>query len=76
MVGGLGLGYTAVSALEDRRVASLVVVEYLEGVMEWHQKGLVPAGRILMEDPRCRLVHGDFFALSSRSSIFLSELPW
>ncbi len=64
VVGGLGLGYTAVSALEDKRVASLVVVEYLEGVIQWHQKGLVPLGEKLTADPRCRLVHGDFFALS------------
>ena len=65
VVGGLGLGYTAVSALEDSRVSSLVVVDYLEAVIEWHQEGLVPNGRILMEDARCRLVHADFFALSS-----------
>jgi len=64
VIGGLGLGYTAVSALEDERVRSLVVVEYLEGVIEWHQTGLVPLGKTLTEDPRCRLVHADFFALS------------
>ncbi len=63
VVGGLGLGYTAVSALEDQRVTSLVVVEYLEGVIKWHQNGLVPLGRTLTKDPRCRLVHADFFAL-------------
>lgn len=64
VVGGLGLGYTAVSALEDARVRSLVVVEYLEGVIEWHQAGLVPLGKTLTADSRCRMVHGDFFALS------------
>jgi spermidine synthase len=64
VVGGLGLGYTAVSALEDKRVASLVVIEYLEGVIAWHRDGLVPLGRTLMQDARCRLVHADFFALS------------
>ncbi|MCD4742199.1 MAG: spermidine synthase [Desulfobacteraceae bacterium] len=64
VVGGLGLGYTAVSALEDTRVTSLIVVEYLEGVIEWHQNGLVPLGKMLMGDSRCRLVHADFFALS------------
>ncbi len=64
VVGGLGLGYTAVSALEDDRVNSLVVVEYLEGVIQWHQDGLVPLGKTLTADPRCRLVHGDFFAMS------------
>ena len=64
VVGGLGLGYTAVSALEDSRVTSLVVVDYLEAVIEWHQRGLVPLGNALTEDSRCRLVHADFFALS------------
>ncbi len=64
VVGGLGLGYTAVSALEDMRVTSLVVVEYLQGVIEWHQKGLVPLGKTLTNDPRCQLVHDDFFSLS------------
>ncbi len=64
VVGGLGLGYTAVAALEDRRVTSLVVVEFLEPVIQWHQNGLVPLGRTLTQDPRCRLVHADFFALS------------
>lgn len=64
VVGGLGLGYTAVSALEDDRVNSLVVVEYLEGVIEWHQKGLVPLGKTLTQDSRCQLVNADFFARS------------
>ncbi|MFT5122282.1 MAG: spermidine synthase [Kiritimatiellia bacterium] len=64
VVGGLGLGYTAVSALEDPRVSSLVVVDYLEAVIEWHQQELVPLGRTMSEDPRCRYVHADFFALA------------
>ena len=63
MVGGLGLGYTAVEALEDARVESLVVVEYLDAVIEWHQSGLVPLGKTLASDPRCRFVNTDFFAL-------------
>jgi len=63
VVGGLGLGYTAVAALEDPRIDSLVVVEYLEGVIEWHRTGLVPLGRTLTDDPRCRIVQADFFAL-------------
>ena len=63
MVGGLGLGYTAVEALEDQRVASLVVVEYLGAVIEWHQTGLVPLGKTLTSDPRSRFLHTDFFAL-------------
>ncbi len=64
VVGGLGLGYTAVAALEDPRVTSLIVVEYLAPVIEWHQNGLAPLGESLTKDPRCRLLQGDFFALS------------
>jgi len=62
-VGGLGLGYTAVEALQDQRIASLVVVEFLEGVIEWHQTGLVPLGKTLTDDPRSQIMHTDFFTL-------------
>lgn len=61
-VGGLGLGYTAVAALEDPRVNSLVVIDTLSEVIEWHRKGLVPLGPVLTADPRCRFIHRDFFA--------------
>ena len=60
VVGGLGLGYTAVEALKDRRIESLVVVDFLEAVIGWHQSGLVPLGQTLMDDARCRLVQADF----------------
>jgi len=63
VVGGLGLGYTADAVLEHPSVRSLIVVEYLEGVIDWHHRGLVPVGRTLMDDPRCHLVQGDFFAM-------------
>lgn len=63
VVGGLGLGYTAQAVLEDRRVRSLIVVEALGEVIGWHERGLVPLGAGLTEDPRCRLVRGDFFSL-------------
>ncbi|MFC4470654.1 spermidine synthase [Streptomyces xiangluensis] len=61
-VGGLGLGYTAQAALDDPRVRSLIVVEALGEVIEWHERHLVPLGARLASDPRCLLVQGDFFA--------------
>lgn len=61
VVGGLGLGYTALKALEHDSVASLIVVDYLKPVIEWHEKGLVPLGEKLTADGRCRFEHGDFF---------------
>ncbi|MDF1815187.1 MAG: hypothetical protein P1V20_23505 [Verrucomicrobiales bacterium] len=64
VVGGLGLGYTAVAALENPAVKSLRVVDYLEPVIEWHREGLVPLGKTLTGDSRCELVHGDFFELA------------
>jgi spermidine synthase len=65
VVGGLGLGYTAQAVLKHARVKSLLVVDALPEVIEWHQAGLIPIGRELAADPRCRLVHGDFFRMSS-----------
>ncbi len=62
VVGGLGLGYTAQAVLDDARVASLVVVEALAPVIDWHERGLVPVSVSAQSDPRCQLVHGDFFA--------------
>lgn len=64
IVGGLGLGYTARAALEFDEVSRLGIVEYLKPVIEWHEKELVPLGKGLNEDPRCRYFHGDFFELS------------
>ena len=65
VVGGLGLGYTAVAALKHERVSELLVVEALPAVIEWHQRGLVPLGAILTTDPRCRFIAADFFALAA-----------
>ncbi|MCZ2819238.1 spermidine synthase [Modestobacter sp. VKM Ac-2977] len=64
-VGGLGLGYTAEAVLADPRVAELVVVDLLEPVIDWHERGLVPVGPTLTADPRCRFVHGDFFTMAT-----------
>ena len=61
LVGGLGLGYTAVAALEDTRVTALTVVEAVPEVVDWHHRGLLPVSAGLTSDPRTRLVTADFF---------------
>lgn len=61
MVGGLGLGYTALQALTDPRVASLTVVEYSAPVIDWHRRELLPDAQGLATDPRVRIVRDDFF---------------
>lgn len=65
VVGGLGLGYTAVAALDFPQVKELLVVDALEGVIDWHERELVPLGKTMNGDPRCRYVLGDFFALAA-----------
>jgi spermidine synthase len=70
VVGGLGLGYTAQAALENPSVKSLIVIDALAEVIEWHAQGLLPLGKQITGDPRCRLVHGDFFAMSDSSAGF------
>lgn len=65
VVGGLGLGYTAVAALKDERIAELLVVDALDTVIGWHRDELVPLGKILNADPRNRYVHGSFFDLAT-----------
>lgn len=62
LVGGLGLGYTAKAALDSTNVRSVTVIEYLDRVIDWHRRGLVPLAGELTRDIRCSLIHGDFFA--------------
>lgn len=73
VVGGLGLGYTADAVLENARVGSLLVVDALSEVIEWHERGLIPLGARLKADGRCRFVHGDFFAMASSADGFDPE---
>ena len=63
LVGGLGLGYTAKAVLEFDNVQTLVIAEYLPEIIAWHERGLAPLGKELTCDPRCQIVHADFFAL-------------
>ena len=65
VVGGLGLGYTAQAALRYPAVRSLVVIEALEPVIGWHQRGLVPLGTELSGEARCRFVQADFFGCAA-----------
>ncbi|MDP4647548.1 MAG: hypothetical protein NWS80_10515 [Akkermansiaceae bacterium] len=68
VVGGLGLGYTAVAALDFPQVKELLVVDTMEGVIDWHERELVPLGKVMNADARCRYVLGDFFAMAGEPS--------
>jgi spermidine synthase len=75
VVGGLGLGYTAQTALADPRVRSLIVVEALSEVIGWHQRALLPDTAELASDRRVRLQRGDFFAMADSDDGFDPEAP-
>ncbi|OUS13279.1 spermidine synthase [Gammaproteobacteria bacterium 53_120_T64] len=67
VVGGLGLGYTAVEALQEPALKLMRVIDIMPAVISWHQKGLLPVGDILARDPRSELLEGDFFKLATSS---------
>ncbi|MEM8539838.1 MAG: spermidine synthase [Pseudomonadota bacterium] len=75
LVGGLGLGYTAQAVLAHQSVSHLTVVDLLEPVIRWHREGLVPMKTALVDDDRCKLVQGDFFALAASEFGFDVDLP-
>jgi spermidine synthase len=75
VVGGLGLGYTALAVLENPAVRSLIVVDALAEVIEWHEQGLLPLGKQLTGDRRCHFVNGDFFAMSHSADGFDTRAP-
>lgn len=64
VVGGLGLGFTAVEVLKNTAVKSLLVIDLFPAVIDWHRTALVPNGPRLTEDARCELRQGDFFELA------------
>lgn len=75
VVGGLGLGYTAAAALNHYKVASVLIVDALEPVIEWHRRALVPLGQKLTDDPRSRMLHADFFERAQSADGFDPAQP-
>ena len=58
LVGGLGLGYTAVAALRDRRVTTMTVIDAMPAVIDWHERGLLPVSKELISDARTKFGPG------------------
>jgi spermidine synthase len=75
VIGGLGLGHTAKTALDDERVARLQVIEVLPQIIGWHRDHLVPLGADLVADERCTFVEGDFFAMVTAGIEFDGDRP-
>lgn len=62
LVGGLGLGYSAATALESERVGRVEVVELLPEVIGWMKDGLIPLSELLRKDDRFQVIQSDIFA--------------
>jgi len=62
LIGGLGLGYTALEALRPKRVAQVEVVEFLPQVAQWMRDGRAPLSDELNADPRFAVTEGDVYA--------------
>jgi hypothetical protein len=75
VVGGLGLGYTAQAVLEHEAVKSIVIVEALDVVIDWHEKGVLPIGPALTADPRSRFVLGDFLRWRPQKRVLIRMHP-
>ena len=75
VVGGLGLGYTALTALNYDGVSQLRTIDVMQPVISWHQQGILPVGDVLSSDPKSELVHADFFAVATDAKKgFLDEV--
>jgi spermidine synthase len=68
LVGGLGLGFT-VTALLDRRVGSVDVVEIEEALVDWAHQEVTPQLARVARDPRVRLWVADVGTVLAGTSI-------
>ncbi|GAB3478197.1 spermidine synthase [Nocardiopsis coralliicola] len=59
LIGGLGVGFSARTALDDPRTGHVAVVELEPQVIAWHRGPLGPVAGHLPEDPRCTLAEAD-----------------
>ena len=64
IVGGLGLGYTALTALNYPGVARLRTIDVMRPVITWHKQGVLPVGDVLHRNERSELVHANFFSVA------------
>lgn len=59
LIGGLGVGFSVVAALADRRVARVTVVEIEQTVVDWHATHLAAFSEGLLLDARVTVVVAD-----------------
>jgi hypothetical protein len=66
LLAGLTLVALHRRARKSRCPIMALVIDALAEVIDWHKQGLLPLGKALIDDPRCRLVKGDFLVVGLR----------
>jgi spermidine synthase len=56
LIGGLGIGFSAVEAVADSRVERLTIVEIEPALIDWHHGHLAPYSALALADPRTTVV--------------------
>ena len=71
LIGGLGIGFSLVAALTDRRVAQVTVVEVEQALVDWHDTHLASFSGGLLHDARVVVVVADISThLAARASSY------
>jgi hypothetical protein len=65
----------SLAVLGHEAVKLPVIVEALDAVIDWHEKGVLPLGPALTADPRSRFVLSDFFALRPQRTVLIRMHP-
>ena len=68
LVGGLGLGYTTLEVLKDKRVGHVDVIELEEDLVQWARLSLAPTMGLVARHPRATVRAGDVAELLGRES--------
>ncbi len=59
LIGGMGLGFSLQTALSNRAVTEVTVVELEAEIIQWHRRGLIGNTSQLVTDPRIKIVNRD-----------------
>ena len=71
LIGGLGVGFSVVAALADRRVENVTVVEIEQALVDWHDTHLAAFAGGLLRDARVAVAVADITAhLAAQASSY------
>ena len=59
LIGGMGLGFSLQTALSNRAVSEVTVVELEAEIIQWHRRGLIGDTWQWVADPRAKIVNRD-----------------